>query len=287
MTGMRTAVQETGRSGRCSDLARLDDDLPLLLGVAVIAEDVDVRQRVEGDLVRIDGGLQWLPRGPGTDLVLQLRHGLVAGAADGLVGIHDDARDAGAVAQGLEQRHQLHGGAIGVGDDALVVRRVLVVHASDHQRHARLHAPLRGVVDHGGATSHGFGGEDLGDAATGREDGHVDAIEGRRRGHLDRPGATAELHAATVRPRRQRTELADREGTLSEDLDHGPAHEAGGADDSDGEGSAGGLDGHVCIPIGLPSRARRDDTSSRPFSRGRVRYRDSDRSHRARRARPP
>ena len=46
----------------------------------------------------------------------------------------------------MSTRHELHRGAVGVGDDALVVRGVVVVDAHDHERHARLHAPLRGVV---------------------------------------------------------------------------------------------------------------------------------------------
>ena len=180
------------------DLARLDDDLPLLLGVAVVAEDVDMGQRVEGDGVRVDRGLERLAGGVGLDLRLQLHHGLVAGAAHGLVGVDDDALDADAVAQGREQRHQLHRRAVGVGHDAFVSLGVRVVDARDDERDAGLHAPLRRVVDDDGAARCRLRREDLRGAASGREERDVDALEGLRRGDLDGPAATLEDDAASV-----------------------------------------------------------------------------------------
>ena len=53
-TGTRTAVRADAQLRQVQDLAALGDDLPLLLGVAVVEEDVDLRQRVERDLVRVD-----------------------------------------------------------------------------------------------------------------------------------------------------------------------------------------------------------------------------------------
>ena len=148
------------------------------------------------------------------------------------------------------------------------VGSILVVDAGHDQRHARLHAPLRGVVDHDRAARGGLRGEDLGGAAAGREDGDVDALEGVGRGR-PRPASErpAEVDAAAVGARRQRAQLADREVALGEDLDHGSSHQSGGADDSDRQGAVGGLDGHVVIPVGLPSRARDDDTASMALPR--------------------
>ena len=54
--GIRTAVHEMRRSGRPQDLAVLGDDLPLLLGIAVWQEDIDLGQGVEGDRMRVDVG---------------------------------------------------------------------------------------------------------------------------------------------------------------------------------------------------------------------------------------
>ena len=66
---------------------------------------------------------------------------------------------------------------------------VLVVHADHDERHARLHAPLRGVVDDDGAARGGLWREDLRGSAARREERDVDALEGFRRGHLDGPAA--------------------------------------------------------------------------------------------------
>jgi hypothetical protein len=54
------------------DLATLGDDLPLFAGVAVLQEDVDLGQGVEGDRVRVDRGDLRLARDVGADLRLEL-----------------------------------------------------------------------------------------------------------------------------------------------------------------------------------------------------------------------
>jgi len=77
------------------------------------------------------------------EMGVQLRDRLVPGAAHGLVRIHDHSLQADRVAQRHQHRHELHRGAVGIGDDAFVIAGVLVVHAGHHERDPRLHAPLR------------------------------------------------------------------------------------------------------------------------------------------------
>ena len=64
-----------GRAGetqvrQMQDLAALGDDLPLLAGVAVLQEDVDLGQGVEGDRVRVDARRFGLTCDMGADLPL-------------------------------------------------------------------------------------------------------------------------------------------------------------------------------------------------------------------------
>jgi hypothetical protein len=88
--------------------------------------------------VRLDHGL---------GLPVQLVHGALAGAGDGLVGGHDHPLDPDAVEDRAERHHRLHGRAVGVRDDAAVVLEGVGVHLGDHQGHVVGHAPLGGVVD--------------------------------------------------------------------------------------------------------------------------------------------
>ena len=171
------------------DLAALRDDLPLLAGVAVLEEDVDLGQRVEGDLVRVDTRLERAVLRVRADLALELVDRRRAGAADGLVGIDDHPLEAHAVAQRHQQRDELHRRAVRVGDDPVMLRGVARVDLADHERHAELHAPGVRVVDHDRATLCGFGRELARDVGAGREQGDIDALEGRRASPLRRSGS--------------------------------------------------------------------------------------------------
>ena len=74
--------------------------------------------------------------------------------------------------------HGGHGGAVGVGDDTqLRLVDILRVDLGDDQRHTRIHAPGRGVVDDGGSGPGDLRGPLLRGATTGGEQGHVDAAE--------------------------------------------------------------------------------------------------------------
>ena len=124
-------------------LLGLLDHLPLLFGIAVVEEDVDVREHVERDWV--GELLGSLPR----DAVLEVVVSRDARARDRLIGGVDDALDAEGVIERFERHHRLDGGAVGVGDDALVPLHVLGIDLGDDEGDVVVHAPLAAVVhDH-------------------------------------------------------------------------------------------------------------------------------------------
>ena len=99
-------------------LLGLEVHLHLLLGVAVVGEDVDVGDDVVSQLV-----LEFLHRGLlALDnlavLSLQLVHGRGSGAAGSLVGGHMDAADRRQLHYRTQGHHHLYRRAVGIGDDA-------------------------------------------------------------------------------------------------------------------------------------------------------------------------
>ena len=138
---------------RVEDLLGLDHHLPLLLGSTVLHEGVDMRNDVERDLLGESLPLDRRIHVDRAGLIEQLVHRLAAGAGDGLVGGDDDAPDARNVMQRLQRHHHLHGGAIRIGDDVApgIAGQGLRVYLGHDERHIRVHAELRGVVDDDGA----------------------------------------------------------------------------------------------------------------------------------------
>ena len=223
--------------GQAEDLAVLADDLPFLLGVAVVEEDVDLGQRVERDRVRVHAGDRGLARDVGADLGLELGQRVGAGARHGLVGVDHDPLEADRVAERHQDGRHLHRGAVRVGDDARVAFEVARVDLRDDERDRRVHPPGRRVVDDRRATGDGSRRELLRDVGAGREQGDIDTVEGigHRLGDLER--ATVDRHGPAGRSTgREQSQLTDRELPLVEDLDHRPSDDAGSSDDGDGEG---------------------------------------------------
>ncbi len=129
--------------GEMEDLATLFDDLPLFLGVAVGQEDVDLRQRVERDLVGVDRRALRLAGDVGADLAFELADRLAARAGYRLVRVDDHALEADAVAQRHQDRDELHRRAVRVGDDPGVALEVAGVHLADDEGDRRVHPPGR------------------------------------------------------------------------------------------------------------------------------------------------
>ena len=200
------------------DLLGLGHHLPFLARVAVLHEDVDVGNAVEGDLLGELLGLDLLARHVlALGLGPQLVHGVLAGAGDGLIGRHHHALDGGAVVQGLQRHHQLHGRAVGVGDDVLlgVAGHRVGVHLGHDQRHVLVVAPGRGVIDDDAALGGDLGRPLLGHRAAGRHQAEVDLgeVEGLQVLAFERCVAERDLHADRA-ARRQRVHLVDGELAL-------------------------------------------------------------------------
>ena len=108
----------------------------------------------------------------------------------------------------------------------------LAVDLGHDQRHVRVHAELRGVVDHHAARGRGARRMDLGDGGAGREQAEVEALEVEvlERTHAQHV-VLAEAHLLAGRsPRGERHHLVDRELPLGEDVQHLVPDRAGRAD---------------------------------------------------------
>src|SRR5690606_9265757 len=134
------------------DLAAFVEHFELFLGVAVVGEDVDLGDDVEGDLAGVDFRGEFVAGDDGLDLFIEFDDALGAGAVNGLVAGSDD----GFEAEGFVQRGKGHqrddGGAVGIGDDA--AGRVfggLRIDFGHDEGNVRVHAEGGGVVDHDGA----------------------------------------------------------------------------------------------------------------------------------------
>ena len=233
--GLRVAVEDRhAHGGRVHldavvphDLAGLPDHLHLLFRIPVVEEDVDVRQHVERDLLRIDVRLGRAAVEQRGGLGRELVYRLLAGARNGLVGADVDPLDSNGVVDGLQGDQHLDGRAVRVGDDAAVavvgdLRRVDLGH---DERDVVLVAELGGVVDH--------------DATRGGRLRRVDRRHAGPRGEqADLRAGEVELgqvtdrNVAALKPdrlagraaARQGVELAHRELALLQDLDHRLAH---------------------------------------------------------------
>ena len=83
------------------DLLGLIDHFHLFFGVAVLQENVDLRQAVKGNLVWVNLFLNLLRIQDGAGLTQKLIDGFEAGAGNRLIGGNDDPFDAGCVMNGL------------------------------------------------------------------------------------------------------------------------------------------------------------------------------------------
>jgi len=263
------------------DLAALGNDLPLFLGVAVGAEDVDLGERVEGDPVGVDRRglrrirgrsanlLEPLRRiqlgcaGEGVilELALQLRDRGRAGPRDRLVCVDDHPDEPDAVTEGHEDRGELHRRAVRVRDDPLVRLEVSRIHLADDERHAGVHPPGARVVDDGRTVGDGLGSQGPGDVGASTEEGNVDPRERIGRRLHDAQAPAVDEHLVTGRTTgRHETERARWVAALLEDLDHRPSDHACGTDDGDAGGCSLGHRGMA--PRGIEIRRAPAEYSS-------------------------
>ncbi len=126
------------------DLLGFPHHLHLFFGVAVVLELVDVRERVERDLLREDFRVNRLTVQQIGCLSRQFTDGARAGAGDRLIGRDVDADDLRDVVNRLERNHHLYGRAVRVGN--YVARIGLIqavrVHLGHHERDISLVSEL-------------------------------------------------------------------------------------------------------------------------------------------------
>src|SRR3970282_2312797 len=109
------------------DLASLVRHLHLFAGVAVLFERADLRDEIEGNLVRVDVGLERLALHGPPRRSLQLVDGRASGAGDRLVCGRDNSPDAVALVDGPQRHYDGRRRAIGDREDAFVLLDVLRV----------------------------------------------------------------------------------------------------------------------------------------------------------------
>ena len=160
------------------DFACLVEHLHLLLRIAVVGEDVDLRDDVVGQLigklVHRDGlSVEHL-----AVLLLQLGHGGGSSTAGSLIGGHVDAADVAEALQTLEHHHHHDGRAVGVSDDvAGAVQGVLGIALGHHEGYVGVHPESRAIVYHHGAMLRDGLGKVLAGATSGAHEGDVHAAE--------------------------------------------------------------------------------------------------------------
>ena len=160
------------------DFLRLVVHLHLLLRVAVVAEDVNLRNHVESQLIGelLDGGLlagKYL-----AVLFVEFCHCRCSGTAGSLIAGYVNALDVRQVLQGLQGHDHHDGGAVGVGYDASrTVECILGVAFGHHEGHILVHAEGAGVVYHHGSVLCDGVGKLLACAASGTGEGNIDALE--------------------------------------------------------------------------------------------------------------
>ena len=132
------------------DFLRLPDHLHLFARVAIVLEGVDVGNGVKGNLLGIHLALRRLTVQKARRLPRQLFNGRFAGTGYRLVRGHVNALDTHGIVDRLQGHQHLDRGAIGVGDNALLVEigDRMGVDFRDNQRHVRVHTPVAGIVNH-------------------------------------------------------------------------------------------------------------------------------------------
>ena len=235
------------------DLVDLIPHLGFLIGIAVVAEGADEGDDVEGDLFGEEFRPGVAEAVDGLGLVPQLIHARLAGTRDRLIGRDHGPGDLRRVMQGLEGHDQLGGRAVGVGDDVLPRRQLdgVGVHLRHDQGHVRVHAEGRGVVDDDGAGLADLLGPGARGVAAGAHQHQVDGGEIEQFDVLafDRPVAPGHFHALGL-ARGDGVHGVDGEFEFLEDVQHFPAHIAGGAHDGD-------FITHRCWSFGRPVLATR------------------------------
>ena len=126
--------------GRIQNLVGLVHHLHFLLGVAIVLENVDMREDIHIYRARIDSRI-FTPLAA-CSFRIHLIQSLVACAGYGLVGGHHDSLDLIAVVKRSYGYEHLDGGAVRIGDNHIAFLKTVSVDFRDYKFLGRVHSPL-------------------------------------------------------------------------------------------------------------------------------------------------
>ncbi len=133
------------------------DHFHFFFGIVVVEENVDMRQAVESNAVRVNGVFRFYAVEELADLGFKFLYAFLPGAAYCLVGGNNDALDRAHIVDRFEGDKHLNGGAVGVRNNAVVFFKGMGVDFRNDKRTAFVHAPSAGIVNNNAAGFHGVG----------------------------------------------------------------------------------------------------------------------------------
>ena len=212
------------------DPAALVLHLHLLGGIAVFQLVADVGDDVQGDLVGEGLALHRTALCQGRHLLLQLHQAGLARAGDRLIGAGHHGLDGRELVDGGHRHQGNDGGAVGVGDNALVVKSVGAVDLGYHQGHVWIQTEAGAVVHKHRAGLYDGGGKLFGHAAAHGAQDEIHALEAAFAGLLNGDVPPLEEDgAARAAGAGQGPQRLYRKIILLQNLEHLAAHGAGGA----------------------------------------------------------
>ncbi len=183
--------------------------------------------------------------------LLELGHGRGAAARGRLVGRGDQPADRVLLVDRPERHQRNDGRAVRVGDDALVLEDRLRIHLRHDQRHRRVHAERRGIVDHDRAGARRNRAIVLRDRPAGRKQSDIDVLERVLGQFGDGDVLALEAHGLARRPGRgEELQLRHREMALFQQLQELHPHGTRGANHGND------WQGHRSRTFGLGQRLR-------------------------------
>ena len=221
--------------GQMHDLAALELELHFLAGVAVHLLAADLGDQIVSDLMREDLGCVGFALLQCFHFVHQLDGTACTGTGNCLIGRNDHALDGSDLVQCVNGSAGDDGGAVGVGDDALMVLSVLGVDFGNDQGNIGIQTESGGVVNKDSTGFHDRGSPLFSDIIFSSAQNDVNALESFCTDFLDGHFFTLEgdlLACGTGGC--QRHQLADREIAFCQNVHHFLANGAGCAQNGNG-----------------------------------------------------
>ena len=201
------------------------DHLHLFFSVEIIQENVNLRNQVKSNGIMLSQGsgrqnmcFHFATLSISLGLVGELVNALLASARNSLVGGNNNTFNASQIIERLQSHNHDNGGAVGVGNNALMLQNILRVNLGHNQRYLRVHTEGAGVIDNHSASLHSVGSKLLRDAAASKES-NINAFKGILGSLLHGIGFAHELNfLACATSGSQKTELCKREVTLFDEF---------------------------------------------------------------------